>query len=90
MSIKHILYINNNRQLKWELCQGVLVTHCTEEYTPCAAKCLTSANETLVHGLASVDWLKKKKALMKAMAGKSQLELVCSRDRVLLDSMQVS
>lgn len=31
MPIKHFLYINNNRQLKWVLCQGVVVTHCTRE-----------------------------------------------------------
>lgn len=36
MPIKHILYIDNNRQLKWVLCQGVLVTQCTKEHTPCA------------------------------------------------------
>lgn len=35
-SIKHILYINNNRQLKWVLCQGALVTQCADEHTPCA------------------------------------------------------
>lgn len=34
MPIKHILYINNNRQLKWVLCQGVLVTQCAKGAHP--------------------------------------------------------
>lgn len=42
MPIKHILYINNNRQLKWVLCQGVLVTQCAEEHTPCACGIVNS------------------------------------------------
>lgn len=34
MPIKHILYINNNGQLKWVLCQGALVTQRAMKHTP--------------------------------------------------------
>lgn len=52
MPIKHILYINNNRQLKWVLCQGVLVTQCAKEHTPCACGIvsLTPAIESFTRG----------------------------------------
>lgn len=48
--IKHFLYINNNRQLKWVLCQCVLVTQCAKEHTPCACGIvsLTPAIESFV------------------------------------------
>lgn len=65
MSIKHILYINNNRQLKWVLCQGVLVTHFIEKHTPCACgiASLTPAIESLTQDLKSTpqtssNWLR--------------------------------
>lgn len=65
MSIKHILYINNNRQLKWVLCQGVLVTHFIEKHTPCACGIvsLTPAIESLTQDLKSTpqtssNWLR--------------------------------
>lgn len=52
MTIKHILYINNNRQLKWVLCQGVLVTQWAKEHTPCACGIvsLTPAIESFTQG----------------------------------------
>lgn len=52
MPIKHILYINNNRQLKWVLCQGVLVTQCAKEHTPCTCGIvrMTPAIESFVRG----------------------------------------
>lgn len=50
--IKHILYINNNRQLKWVLCQCVLVTQYAKEHTPCACGIVSStpAIESFVRG----------------------------------------
>lgn len=49
MLMKHILYINNNRQLKWGLCQGVLVTQSAKEHTPCVCG-LTPAIESFMRG----------------------------------------
>ena len=81
MPIKHILYINNNRQLQWELCQGVLVTHCTEEHTPCPCGIvsLTPAIESFTRGLTLVKQSGSSE-LKRCLTYRSQLgNLNCAR-----------
>lgn len=45
MPIKHILYINNNGQLKWVLCQGALVTQRATKHTPWSCGIVRSTAE---------------------------------------------